>query len=101
MSICNYLMVIYTPRLCNDVAFLPARDGEAHGITCKEVLNREQIEEYRRKEQLEVQRLLSQELARNSEAAGDDFFPDKVGKKGAEAQEMEEPGDQGMFFVEL
>lgn len=35
---CAYLMVIYTPRLCNDVAFQPPRDSQAHTITCQEIL---------------------------------------------------------------
>ena len=38
VSTCSYLMVIYTPRLCNDVAFLPPRENKAHSISCQEVL---------------------------------------------------------------
>lgn len=38
IATCTYLMVIYTPRLCNDIAFLPPRENEAHSITCKEIL---------------------------------------------------------------
>lgn len=46
VSICCYLMVIYTPRLCNDVTFLPPRDNKANGITCREVLSLEQQEDF-------------------------------------------------------
>lgn len=35
---CAYLMVIFTPRLCNDVAFQPSRDSQAHTISCQEIL---------------------------------------------------------------
>ncbi|KAL8946239.1 MAG: hypothetical protein Q9222_007338, partial [Ikaeria aurantiellina] len=38
VTTCAYLMVIYTPRLCNDVAFLPPRANKAAPITCQEVL---------------------------------------------------------------
>lgn len=36
---CAYLMVIYTPRLCNDVAFQPPRESQAHTIKCQEILS--------------------------------------------------------------
>ncbi|CCU75482.1 unnamed protein product [Blumeria hordei] len=35
---CSYLMAIYTPRLCDDVAFLPPKENKAHTITCHTVL---------------------------------------------------------------
>jgi len=38
VSICCYLMIVYTPRLCNDATFLPPRDNEANVINCLEVL---------------------------------------------------------------
>lgn len=34
VSTCSYLMVIYTPRLCNDVAFLPPQEDKPNAITC-------------------------------------------------------------------
>lgn len=40
-------MVVYTPRLCNDVAFLPPREGNSNLVQCKEVMNPEQIEEWK------------------------------------------------------
>ncbi|KAA8896305.1 glucosidase II beta subunit-like protein-domain-containing protein [Sphaerosporella brunnea] len=62
VSICCYLMVIYTPRLCNDVTFLPPRDNKANGITCREVLTEEQQEDFSRRkakqEQADALRLL-------------------------------------------
>jgi len=49
VSICCYLMVVYTPRLCNDVAFLPPRENRANSVTCKQIMNPEQIDEYYQK----------------------------------------------------
>lgn len=40
---CSYLMVIYTPRLCNDIAFLPPKDSKANAIKCQEILKPEQV----------------------------------------------------------
>ncbi|KAG4035122.1 hypothetical protein MFRU_002g04680 [Monilinia fructicola] len=35
---CSYLMVVYTPRLCNDVAFMPPKADKANSIICKPVI---------------------------------------------------------------
>lgn len=35
VTICAYLMVVNTPRLCNDVAFLPPQETRANPITCR------------------------------------------------------------------
>lgn len=43
LSICSYLMLIYTPRLCNDVAFLPPQDEQVHTIECREILSPEEV----------------------------------------------------------
>ncbi|KAJ3490195.1 hypothetical protein NLG97_g5833 [Lecanicillium saksenae] len=34
VTICAYVMVVDTPRLCNDAAFLPPKPTEANPITC-------------------------------------------------------------------
>lgn len=47
VSTCAYLMVVYTPRLCSDVAFMPPKDSNAHAITCQEILTEDQISEWR------------------------------------------------------
>ena len=51
---CAYLMVIYTPRLCNDVAFLPPKKSQAHQIVCKEVVSEEHIEGHRARRKAEA-----------------------------------------------
>jgi protein OS-9 len=37
-STCSYLMIIYTPRLCNDVAFQPPQENLAHPVSCQPVI---------------------------------------------------------------
>ena len=46
VSTCSYLMVIYTPRLCDDVAFLPPREEKAEAIVCREVVRAEEVKEW-------------------------------------------------------
>lgn len=35
---CEYLMLIYTPRLCNDVAFMPPKETKGHVIACRQIV---------------------------------------------------------------
>ncbi|KAL8849119.1 MAG: hypothetical protein Q9221_005888 [Calogaya cf. arnoldii] len=59
VSTCSYLMVIYTPRLCNDVAFLPPRENKAAPITCQEILaSTSDIPEWRQRKQNEAEQKL-------------------------------------------
>ncbi|CAG8908783.1 unnamed protein product [Penicillium egyptiacum] len=46
LTTCSYLMVIYTPRLCDDVAFLPPRQDEINTIECREILIPDQVTEW-------------------------------------------------------
>ena len=46
LATCTYLMVIYTPRLCNDVAFLPPQENDVHAIECREILAPEDVPEW-------------------------------------------------------
>ncbi|KAI5301833.1 Protein OS-9, partial [Ascosphaera atra] len=43
---CHYLMVVHTPRLCNDPAFQPARQDDARPITCRPVIAPNEIPEW-------------------------------------------------------
>ena len=45
-STCSYLMVIDTPRLCHDVAFLPPQKNLAQSITCQAVIPAADAEEW-------------------------------------------------------
>jgi protein OS-9 len=46
LTTCSYLMVIYTPRLCDDVAFLPPQQDEVHHIECREILMPDEVTEW-------------------------------------------------------
>lgn len=41
---CAYLMIIYTPRLCNDVAFQPPKESRAHLISCQEIITEADVD---------------------------------------------------------
>lgn len=43
VATCSYVMVIYTPRLCDDVAFLPPRGTKANAITCRQIVKEKDI----------------------------------------------------------
>ncbi|KAK5117658.1 hypothetical protein LTR62_005081 [Meristemomyces frigidus] len=45
---CAYLMVIQTPRLCSDVAFLPPQKNQPNTISCSPILGDDEVEEYER-----------------------------------------------------
>ena len=53
---CSYLMIIYTPRLCDDVAFLPPKESRAHPITCQEMLVEGEIPAWEARKKEEVTR---------------------------------------------
>ena len=42
VTTCSYLMVIYTPRLCNDVAFLPPKENKVNSIVCRVIVPEEE-----------------------------------------------------------
>jgi protein OS-9 len=44
---CTYLMIIYTPRLCDDVAFLPPREVKAYPVHCTEILKPEEVSRWK------------------------------------------------------
>ncbi|KAI9715018.1 MAG: hypothetical protein M1812_006232 [Candelaria pacifica] len=58
VSTCSYLMVIYTPRLCNDVAFLPPRQSKANPIACREVVPEPSIADWKARKAASASNLL-------------------------------------------
>ncbi|KAF2682409.1 Pkinase-domain-containing protein [Lentithecium fluviatile CBS 122367] len=46
VSTCSYLMIVYTPRLCNDVAFMPPQENLAHLISCQPVLSESEASDW-------------------------------------------------------
>jgi protein OS-9 len=45
-STCSYLMIVDTPRLCHDVAFLPPQENLAHPITCQPVIPESHVDDW-------------------------------------------------------
>ncbi|KAF1937175.1 hypothetical protein EJ02DRAFT_438049 [Clathrospora elynae] len=45
-STCSYLMIVDTPRLCHDVAFLPPQENLAHPITCQPVIQDSEVDSW-------------------------------------------------------
>lgn len=43
VTTCSYLMVIYTPRLCSDVAFMPPKETKANPIVCRVVVPEDEL----------------------------------------------------------
>ncbi|OOF96317.1 hypothetical protein ASPCADRAFT_206498 [Aspergillus carbonarius ITEM 5010] len=72
MTTCSYLMVIYTPRLCNDVAFLPPQQDEVHGIDCREILSPAQVPDWEAVREYELaQRLVESAVVEGFPLVGD------------------------------
>jgi protein OS-9 len=46
ITTCSYLMIVDTPRLCHDVAFIPPQENLAHPITCQPVLSDSEAEKW-------------------------------------------------------
>ncbi|KAJ5114560.1 hypothetical protein NUU61_000319 [Penicillium alfredii] len=63
LTTCSYLMVIYTPRLCDDVAFLPPQQDEVHNIECREVLMPDEIAEWESVKEWHLTHQLADEAA--------------------------------------
>ncbi|KAL2794111.1 protein OS-9 [Aspergillus keveii] len=65
LATCSYLMLIYTPRLCNDVAFLPPQEEEVHTIECREILTPEEVSGWTAMQEYQ----LSQKLVESAETS--------------------------------
>ncbi|KAI9848622.1 MAG: Protein OS-9 [Thelocarpon superellum] len=60
ITTCSYLMVVYTPRLCDDVAFLPPRENRANTVACREVISASEVEDWKARKAAEAERRLLQ-----------------------------------------
>jgi protein OS-9 len=45
VTTCSYLMVVYTPRLCNDVAFMPPPESKANEIVCRAIVPEDDMDD--------------------------------------------------------
>ncbi|PYH94818.1 misfolded glyco proteins degradation protein Yos9 [Aspergillus ellipticus CBS 707.79] len=72
LTTCSYLMVIYTPRLCNDVAFLPPQQDEVHAIECREILSPAQVPDWEAMREYQLaQRLVESAVTDEFQMVGD------------------------------
>lgn len=55
ITTCSYLMVIFTPRLCNDVAFMPPPETKANEIICHTVVSSDDIADREELRQIETE----------------------------------------------
>lgn len=67
LTTCSYLMVIYTPRLCDDEAFLPPQQDEVHNIECREILMPEDVPEWEAVKEWYIAHQLADAAASQSE----------------------------------
>lgn len=59
LTTCSYLMVIYTPRLCSDLAFLPLQEIKTHVISCHEVIQDEEFNEKQGRQSIMNEQILA------------------------------------------
>lgn len=72
LATCTYLMVIQTPRLCNDVAFLPPQKDQPNSIVCQPILPPGDVEQYKQDLELVKESIrLSEELFEQEHGAAD------------------------------
>ncbi|KAJ6006590.1 hypothetical protein N7451_004534 [Penicillium sp. IBT 35674x] len=67
LTTCSYLMVIYTPRLCDDVAFMSPQQDEVHNIECREILMPEDVPQWEDAKQWYLAQRLVEEATAQSE----------------------------------
>ncbi|GJC96692.1 glucosidase II beta subunit-like protein [Colletotrichum higginsianum] len=63
VTTCAYLMVVNTPRLCDDVAFLPPRVTRANPISCQLILPSDDVDaqtEWHRQKTLEAEEAMTE-----------------------------------------
>jgi protein OS-9 len=85
-STCSYLMIIYTPRLCNDVAFLPPQQNFAQPISCQPVLRDSEVDDWEAAGRLEDKTRETERLI-----AAEDENPLRGMQEGAEGRTKRRP----------
>jgi protein OS-9 len=67
VTTCSYLMVVYTPRLCNDAAFLPPRADKVNPIACREVVASSDLESWKKEKTAEAVQMFQEPVDVESE----------------------------------
>ena len=56
-------MIIYTPRLCNDVAFMPPAENKPHAISCREIVSASEYFDWETRKTIETTKKLKEPSA--------------------------------------
>lgn len=60
VTTCTYLMLVQTPRLCADVAFIPPKETRAHPISCRQIVSSdEELDAWRDRKTIEAARSMA------------------------------------------
>jgi protein OS-9 len=91
-------MVVYTPRLCDDVAFLPPREDRANAVQCREIMDPETLAEYYEQkaelERTEALELLQAALGLTAGGAEAEEGQSKVEKKKGKKKKSAVAGEE-------
>ena len=93
VATCSYLMVIYTPRLCNDVAFLPPQENRPHAISCQPVIAEADIDTWKAAKLIVAEQFMA--LATDEEAQGKKDLPPRPTIGGIEVGAQRDVGSEG------
>jgi protein OS-9 len=55
VTTCSYVMVIYTSRLCDDVAFLPPKESKANVIACAQIIPDDKVSSWKQRKTSEAE----------------------------------------------
>lgn len=55
VTTCSYVMVIYTSRLCDDVAFLPPKESKANVIACAQIVPDDEVAYWKQRKTSEAE----------------------------------------------
>ena len=93
VATCSYLMVIYTPRLCNDVAFLPPQENRPHAISCQPVIAEADIDTWKAAKSMVAEQFMA--LATDEETHGKKDPPPRPTIGGIEVGAQRDVGSEG------
>ncbi|KAG7108674.1 Protein OS-9 like protein [Verticillium longisporum] len=104
VTTCAYLMVVNTPRLCNDVAFLPPKQTSANPISCRLILDTSDPEAsaaWHRRKTLEAEAAMVRGERRGGGGGGDARFAENARPDldAASFRQQEEPVTVGGVLV--
>ncbi|KAI8210308.1 hypothetical protein K4K52_012545 [Colletotrichum sp. SAR 10_76] len=94
VTTCAYLMVVNTPRLCDDVAFLPPRATSANPISCQLIIpadNPAAQAEWHRLKTLEAQEAMVGQAGQDPGAKGSEQELLQQQQPGGDGQQQQDP----------